>query len=112
MWALRKSAGQPDKSKALDLWIGCTERAVATTMVIIAPAYVGGFILAWVGAKLAANWQRISPSRPFTRQGTLIALLGSVYSFSIAIGVGLWVQPRALDAWAVDKRCECPQGTR
>ena len=68
MKTIRRTSGQPDKSKALDFWLGGTERAVATTMVIIAPAYLGGFIIAWVGA--------------------------------------------TLDAWTVDKRCECPQGTR
>ena len=31
-----------------------------------------------------------------TRQGTLIALLGNVYSFAIAIACGVWVNPNAV----------------
>lgn len=95
---IRTIARQPDKSKALDFCIGGTERAVATTLVIMAPGYVAPFIGAWVALKIAANWERLG-STAFARQGTLIALLGNVYSFAVAIAVGVWVNPHALQVW-------------
>jgi hypothetical protein len=54
-WRLR----HPDKGNELDFWLGSTERAVATTLVILAPKYVGPFIGAWIALKMAANWQRL-----------------------------------------------------
>ena len=33
------------------------------------------------------------------RKGTLIALLGNVYSFAIAIACGVWVNPNAVVVW-------------
>jgi hypothetical protein len=95
---IRWFAGQPDKSRALDFWIGSTERTVATTLVIMAPAYVAAFIGAWIALKIAANWQRV-PNKQETRQGTLIALLGNVYSFAFAIACGAWANPNALIVW-------------
>ena len=101
-WALlglRRIAGQPDKPAPLDLFIGSTERLVVTTMVIWTPRYVPAFIGAWMAFKIAANWQRV-PNSSMARQGTLIGLLGNVYSFAIAIGAGLLANPEALRIWS------------
>jgi hypothetical protein len=35
------------------------------------------------------------------RQGTLIALLGNVYSFAIATACGVWVNPNAVVVWNI-----------
>jgi len=100
-WALRglrRISGQPDKPAPLDFWLGTTERLVATTLVIYAPRYVPAFIGAWVAFKIAANWQRM-PSSGVTRQGTLIALMGNVFSFAIAVIAGVIANPDALRIW-------------
>ena len=39
---------------------------------------------------MAASWQRM-PNKLENRQGTLLALVGSVLSFAVAIGCGLLV---------------------
>ena len=64
----------------------------------MAPAYVAAFIGAWIALKIAANWQRV-PNKQETRQGTLIALLGNVYSFAFAIACGAWANPNAFMVW-------------
>ena len=96
---IKKRVGQKPKSKALDGFIGCTERFVVTTLVIWTPIYVAPFIGGWVALKMAANWQSIKDRTESVRQGSLIALLGNVYSFAIAIGAGLIVRPDAWQAW-------------
>jgi len=70
-----------------DVFVGCTERAIATTLVILAPPLLPGFIGGWVALKFAANWQRkvgddVGPP-------SLIALVGSAISFAAAIAAGL-----------------------
>jgi hypothetical protein len=99
MSLIRKTTRQPMKHRAIDFWVGGTERAVATTLVIIAPPYVGLFIGAWVALKMAANWQR-RESSDLVRTATMTALLGSVFSFAVAICAGLLVNPGALAVWA------------
>jgi hypothetical protein len=54
--AVRIHTSQDDPHKPLDVWIGCIERFVALTIVIVAPSATGPFVLAWVTAKIAANW--------------------------------------------------------
>src|SRR5437762_11747770 len=54
------------------------------SLVIFAPKYVGPFIGAWVVLKIAANWQR-EKNTEATRLGTLLALVGNVFSFTVAI---------------------------
>jgi hypothetical protein len=50
-------------------WIGGTERLIATTLVILAPRYVGPFIATWVALKLAASWQRMPGSKESGENG-------------------------------------------
>jgi hypothetical protein len=85
---IRKRTKQPDKHGPLDFWLGATERIVVTTLVIWAPTYVAAFIGGWVASKFAANWYR-RDNTDANRKGTLIALIGNVASFAIAIGAGL-----------------------
>ena len=81
---------------ALDSWLGSTERIVATTMFVPGVSYLPAFIGAWVVLKLAANWQRIKSESDGVRKGTLIALIGNVFSFALAIAVGFWLNPTAI----------------
>jgi hypothetical protein len=97
---LRWRLQHPDKANELDFWLGGTERTVATALVIWAPGYVGPFIGAWVALKMAANWQRLKSQSAAVRQGTLLALLGNAFSFTIAIGVGVYFNRHALEVWA------------
>jgi hypothetical protein len=88
-----------DREGAMAMYTGFFERAVATTLVVIAPSSVGPFILAWVAAKIAANWQRLGKSVA-ARKGTQTALIANVISFSIAIVAGVCINPGALTVWA------------
>jgi hypothetical protein len=91
-------------------FFGSTERAVALTLVLMAPAYLPAFIGGWVVLKFAIGWQRqqIQPSLLVEDTGqvatqSFVALIGSVISFAIAIAVGLALYPEALNAWATRK---------
>jgi hypothetical protein len=88
-----------DRQPAMAMYTGLFERTVVTTLVVWVPSAVGPFILAWVAAKIAANWQRLGKSVA-ARTGTQTALLANVVSFSIAIAAGVWINPAALEAWA------------
>src|SRR6478672_2706685 len=48
----------PRKRKWIDVFLGSTERAIATTLVIGAPSQLSLFIGGWVALKMAVNWQR------------------------------------------------------
>jgi hypothetical protein len=85
-------------SEWVDFWICCTERFVATSLVIVAPSYLPAFIRGWVALKFALNWKRRDQSDE-TAQASLLALVGNVLSFGIAICVGVLVNPHALDVW-------------
>ena len=95
---IRKQTYQDDKAKPLDFYLGITERAVATSLVVWAPSYVGAFIGAWVAAKLAANWNWRGNTEA-ARQGTLTALIGNVISFAFAVGAGVFLNSDALSVW-------------
>jgi len=82
---IRKQTYQDDKAKPLDFYLGITERAVATSLVVWAPSYVGAFIGAWVAAKLAANWNRRGNTEA-ARQGTLTALIGMLFRSHLPLG--------------------------
>jgi len=88
-----------------DLWelsvffIGVTERAVALTLVLWAPPYLPTFIGGWVALKFALGWQRErKTSEALT--ASMLALIGNVLSFAIAIGVGVVLNPEAIFVWA------------
>jgi hypothetical protein len=98
---IRYAAHLDDKAKPLDFFLGATERAVVTTLVVFTPRYVAPFIGAWVAAKLAANWQKRENSER-SRQGASIALIGNVCSFAFAIGAGLILNGDGITAFNVD----------
>jgi hypothetical protein len=75
--------------------IGLTERAVALTLVVWAPRYLAAFIAGWVLLKFAIGWQR-TPLNPKVALGSLLALIGNVISFAIAIAGGLYLNDEAL----------------
>src|SRR5690348_2917318 len=90
------------------LFLGNTERWVAVALVVWAPTYLPGFIGGWVLLKFALGWQaKMSDKpqpwtesrnklRPLTkeedreklRQESMLAMIGSVLSFTVAIGIG------------------------
>ena len=67
-------------------WVGGTERAIVTTLVIYSPQNLSIFIGGWVAAKLAAGWSRYSG--PEYASANFISLVGSVLSVSAAIAAG------------------------
>ncbi len=75
----------------LDVWVGFTERAIATTLCIWAPKQLPLFIGGWVIAKLAAGWGR--QSDPNYAPAHVIALVGNALSFAVAIAAGLIANP-------------------
>jgi hypothetical protein len=75
LYCVRRVLGMKSKSfQLLDLLVGCTERAVALTLVLWAPPYVPTFIGGWVLLKFALGWQRTEHSQEGD-QGILLALL-------------------------------------
>jgi hypothetical protein len=78
---------------------GAVERAVALTLVLLAPAYLPSFIGGWVLLKFAIGWQRQRNGDEVAR-GSFLALIGNVLSFAIAIWVGVLLNPKALEIWA------------
>jgi hypothetical protein len=64
---------------------------------MFAPKYVPVFIGGWIVLKFAANWER--RTEPKANQASLVALVGSVLSFSAAILAGLIVNPDAVRIW-------------
>jgi len=83
----------------INLWVGGTERAIATTLVIWAPDILAGFVGGWVLLKVAANWQRRSGAEYGQRH--LLALVGSAVSFAVAIAAGFLQRTSSLAAWAI-----------
>ncbi len=77
----------------LDKALGFTERFVAVALIVVAPRQVGFFIAGWVVLKFAANWKRKRSSEPWEKirdaRFSLISLIGSAASFTIAVAVGL-----------------------
>jgi hypothetical protein len=95
MYLVRRQIGYPRPFyKPLDLWLGGVERAIATTLTIFAPNLLAAFVGGWVVLKMATNWQR--SSEPNASQLGLAALIGSAFSFSVAIAVGLALYPASL----------------
>jgi hypothetical protein len=78
---------------------GAVERAVALTLVLWAPPYLPSFIGGWVLLKFAIGWQREKHDDEVAK-GSFLALIGNVLSFAIAIGVGVLLNPEALEIWA------------
>jgi hypothetical protein len=101
LWAMRrrvlKEANRPPFSDWIGLFGGATERFVALTLVLMAPAYLPTFIGGWVLLKFAIGWQRernderqpgliLPPGWKHDRQVAMqsfLALIGSVLSFSM-----------------------------
>ena len=77
----------------LDKVLGFTERFVAVALIVVAPRQVGFFIAGWVALKFAANWKPKRSSEPWEKvrdaRFSLISLIGSAASFTIAVAVGL-----------------------
>jgi hypothetical protein len=82
---------------------GAVERLVALTLVLWAPPYLPSFIGGWVLLKFAIGWQREGyggKGEDEVAKGRFLALIGNVLSFAIAIGVGVFLNPAALEIWA------------
>jgi hypothetical protein len=99
MWLMRWHVFRRPQKECwgrLDFWLGSVERLVATAMFVWHVSYLGAFIGAWVALKLAANWQRLKSTSDEVRKGTLMALIGNIFSFGFAIAVGYWLNPTAI----------------
>ena len=83
--------------------VGASERAVALTLVLYAPPYLPSFIGGWVLLKFAIGWQREGhggKDEDEVAKQRFLALIGNLLSFAIAIGVGVFLHPPALEIWA------------
>lgn len=92
--AAREAGRLPEGNPPLPGWIiGTAERLMA--FLIIASGFevrdAGTIFLAWIGAKLAANWQRRDADKVDEEQSriirgrTLIALMASALSLGVAV---------------------------
>jgi hypothetical protein len=82
---------------------GAVERAIALTLVLLAPPYLSPFIGSWVLLKFAIGWQREGyggKGEDEVAKGRFLALIGNVLSFGWAIFVGVLLNPAALEIWA------------
>lgn len=75
-------------------WLGSTERGIATTLFIFAPTQLPVFIAGWSAAKIAAGWGRTKGVE--YSAGHLSALVGTAWSFSIAVAAGYLASPASL----------------
>jgi hypothetical protein len=101
LWFMRKTVLEKqlkarDSFRAIDFWVGTAERFVATSLVVACSPYLPAFIGGWVTLKFAANWKRVDNKKAEVSEGTLMALIGSVISFAIAIYVGIIINPNAV----------------
>jgi hypothetical protein len=78
--------------------IGITERAVALTLFQLAPRYLAASIGGWVLLKFAIGWRR-TPLNYNVALGSQLALIGNVFSFSIAILGGYCLPSAFLSAF-------------
>lgn len=72
-------------------FVGCSERAIALTLLIWLPSKLVLFVGGWTTLKIAAAWGRQRDAKDSRRH--VLALVGSAMSFSIAVGVGLLFNP-------------------
>lgn len=98
-WARRLCKIPREFFRWIDIWVGGTERIVATTLVLLAPGYLAVFIGGWIALKFAANWKR-RENEPGANEASLIFLVGNVWSFAVAIAVGVVMNPGVLDFFA------------
>ncbi len=75
-------------------WLGSTERGIATTLFIFAPTQLSVFIAGWSAAKIAAGWGRVKDVK--YSAGHMTALVGTAWSFCIAIAAGYLAHPETL----------------
>lgn len=78
----------------LVFFVGATERVAAVLLIVFAPVYTAPFVGGWIALKYAANWQ--PRDAPFARQKSLLALIGTVWSFGFGILAGCIINPTAL----------------
>jgi hypothetical protein len=86
----------------LGVLVGITERAVVLTLFLLAPRYLAAFIGGWVVLKFAIGWRR-TPLNFKVAQGSLLALIGNVLSFAIAIAGGYYLHPDTLAYFGVER---------
>jgi len=106
-WLREKSRIEPRKvsEEGVPVWItGHFERLLAFLLVVLHVEGAYTLIALWLGAKLAASWQRIPTeiqkgdewkSREHSRQvraGTLCALIAGIVSILIGVAAGLVVR--------------------
>ncbi len=93
MWAT--TGRKREWFRPMDIWVGVTERAIATTLFIWAPTQLAFFIGGWVAAKLAAGWGKRTDDDAAV--GHFRALVGNAVSFAIALAAGVLAHPASLD---------------
>jgi len=79
----------------LSAFVGISERAIITTLVIWSPRFLGGFLVGWMALKVASGWGLLKEPTLRNRSIRTIALLGSVVSIGWAIIIGLYFAPDA-----------------
>jgi hypothetical protein len=79
----------------LVLAIGFTEQMAAILLIYFSPLYLAPFVGGWIGLKYAAGWQPSGTA--FAREKSLLALIGTVWSFGFGIAAGLLINKNAID---------------
>lgn len=92
---LRARVGLPEKTwqPLLTTVTGITERTFFASLVAIQPsAIIATAMVAWVGLKLAANWNHPDQKIDQRRVWAMTALIGGLVSMLIAFFGGLFIQ--------------------
>jgi hypothetical protein len=83
--------GQRGPRVGVPAWLtGLVERVFFTVLVAVEVPGVPTAMIAWLGAKMAANWNRQPGDGPAVRAGAVTALLGGLLSMLFAY-VGGWI---------------------
>jgi hypothetical protein len=80
-----------------DIYVGFTERAIATTLYIFAPTALALFIGGWVAAKIAGSWTHRQKQHYI--QAQKLFLVGNALSFGLAIWAGHLYRPESIAAF-------------
>lgn len=101
-WLVLEERSRPPFSDWSAFFGGVIERAVALTLVLLAPPYLASFIGGWVLLKFAIGWKREEFGAEVAK-GSFLALMGNVFSFAVAIAIGVALNPAAIQVWATPR---------
>lgn len=97
MWVSDRVLKWNERNWFTSIIVGATERIAITVIFIAAPQTLLLFLGGWTVAKFANGWDRVADNNSGTvRARRLMALVGTLWSYAIAIGTGYWMHSASL----------------